>query len=76
MDNNIKALQNLYVALGGSLDDVANITTIPEMINKLATIVPTALAGVLPAVTKEEEGKVLKVDSNGKWAVGTDEIQA
>lgn len=76
MDNNIKALQNLYVALGGSLDDVANIVTIPEMINKIATIVPTALAGVLPAVTKTDEGKVLKVDSNGKWAVGTDEIQA
>ena len=23
-----------------------------------------------------DEGKVLKVDSNGKWAVGTDNIEA
>lgn len=37
MDNTITALQNLYVALGGDLDDVANINIIPDMINAIAT---------------------------------------
>lgn len=37
MDTTIMALQNLYVALGGELSDVANIVTIPDMINAIAT---------------------------------------
>lgn len=37
MDNTITALQNLYVALGGTASDVANITIIPDMINAIAT---------------------------------------
>lgn len=75
MDNIIKALQNLYVALGGDADDVADISLTPDMINAIATVSATALGAVLPAVTAEDNGKVLKV-VNGKWAVGTDEIQA
>lgn len=76
MDRTVDALKNLYVALGGSADDVVNITLIPDMINAIATVagaVATA-AGTseLPAVTTSDNGKVLKVAS-GKWAVGTDE---
>lgn len=46
MENTIKALQNLYVALGGALTDtyeniadgapVANLVLIPDMINAIA----------------------------------------
>ncbi len=36
MDNTITALQNLYVALGGTASDVANVTIIPDMINAIA----------------------------------------
>lgn len=75
MDNIIKALQNLYVALGGDADDVEDISLTPDMINAIATVSATALGAVLPAVTADDNGKVLKV-VNGKWAVGTDEIQA
>lgn len=64
--NTVEALQALYVAFGGNIEDVANITTIPEMINALATIVPSALS-VLPKVTSSDNGKVLTV-VNGKWA--------
>ena len=44
MDNTIIALQNLYVALGGSAEDVANISIIPDMINAIATQAAAALA--------------------------------
>lgn len=75
MDTTVEALKNLYVALGGSADDVANISLIPDMINKIATVAATATAPELPKVTAADNGKVLKVAS-GKWAVGTDEIEA
>lgn len=71
MDNTITALKALYVALGGTASDVANITLIPDMINAIATVAATATAAELPAVTTADNGKVLKV-ANGKWAVGTD----
>lgn len=48
MDNTIIALQNLYVAMGGALTDtyedisdgasVANLVTIPDMINAIAEL--------------------------------------
>ena len=66
MDNNITALQGLYVALGGDISDVENITTIPEMINAIATVVPTS-ASLLPEVTADDDGKVLTV-VDGAWA--------
>lgn len=70
---NVEALKNLYVALGGSADDVANIGTISDMITAITTQVTTA--GIaekeLPTVDTDDNGKVLKVVS-GKWAIGTD----
>jgi hypothetical protein len=45
------------------------------MIEAIATVAATATAPELPKVTTSDNGKVLKV-AEGKWAVGTDEIQA
>lgn len=66
MDTTVKALQNLYVALGGSADDVANVTLIPDMINAIATVAATAVAAELPKVTSSNNGQVLTVEG-GKW---------
>jgi hypothetical protein len=35
---NVEALKELYVALGGEADDVANVTTIAEMISEIAKV--------------------------------------
>lgn len=69
MDTNVQALKNLYVALGGDLSTVANLTTSSEVINAIAGL--SASETKLPAVTAEDNGKVLKV-VEGKWALGTD----
>lgn len=67
MDNNITALQGLYVALGGDADDVANMTTIPELINAIATVATGVAGATLPEVSSADDGKILKV-VNGAWA--------
>lgn len=71
MDNTITALKNLYVALGGTAADVANINIIPAMINAIATqaaaVVTAANAKELPSVSSTDNGKLLTVVS-GKWA--------
>ena len=72
---NVEALKALYKALGGDDSDVAEINTIADMIAEIAVVAAAATAPELPAVTSAENGKVLKV-ANGKWAIGTDEIQA
>lgn len=70
MDNTIDALRNLYVALGGSADDVANLVIIPDLINAIATQAATVTAAAntseLPKVTSSDNGKVLEV-VGGKW---------
>lgn len=75
MDTTVVALRNLYVALGGDADDVANLVIIPDLINAIATqaatVVTAANASELPAVTATDNGKVLKV-VDGEWAVGAD----
>lgn len=73
MDNNIKALQNLYVALGGDIDDVTDVNTNADMINAIAGIAATIKG--LPAVKASDNGKILKV-VEGEWALADDEIQA
>lgn len=72
MDNTITALQNLYVALGGTRADVADIVLIPDMVNAIATqattVVAAANAKELPTVSAEtDNGKVLTV-VEGAWA--------
>lgn len=71
MDNTLDALRNLYVALGGDADDVADLVIIPDLINAIATHVASGRAAELPAVTTSDNGKVLKVVA-GQWAIGTD----
>ena len=66
----VDALKALYVALGGSADDVAGLTLIPDVISKIATqaavVTAAANAKELPAVTSSNNGQVLTVDG-GKW---------
>ena len=66
MGTTVEALKALYVALGGKAADVANITLIPDMINKIAVVAATATAAELPKVTSSNNGQVLTVDG-GKW---------
>ena len=49
MNTTIEALQKLYVALGGTAADVANITIIPDMINAIAELVKDGLPAVVAA---------------------------
>lgn len=44
MDTTVIALRNLYVALGGTASDVADLVIIPDLINAIAEQVETALA--------------------------------
>ena len=68
MDNTITALQNLYVALGGSSSTVANITIIPDMINAIATLISSGGGARLPEVSASNNGQILTV-SSGEWTV-------
>ena len=70
MDNTIIALKNLYVALGGDADDVVNIVIIPDMINAIAALITSGATKELPAVTTDDNGKLLTV-SSGKWVAAT-----
>lgn len=63
---NVEGLKEIYAALGGNLDDVENITTIPNMLSEIA-VYAQAAAAELPAVKTADNGKLLTVVS-GKWA--------
>ncbi len=82
MKTTVEALKALYVALGGQLTDtyediaggvaVSEYVLIPDVIEAISQVVTGA---ELPAVTAEDNGKVLKV-VDGEWAVGEDNITA
>lgn len=82
MNTTVEALKGLYAALGGQLTDtydsiaggiaVSNYSLIPDCIKAITQVVTGA---ELPAVTAEDNGKVLKV-VDGEWAVGEDNITA
>jgi hypothetical protein len=67
MDNTLDALRALYVALGGTASDVADLVIIPDLINAIATLISSGATTELPKVTSSDNGKVLTVVS-GKWA--------
>lgn len=68
----IDALKNLYVELGGNLEDVENINVIPKMIDALSEIAGSTIE--LPGVTAEDNGDVLTV-VDGKWAKAESESE-
>lgn len=61
----VDALKTLYAALGGDLDDVAELDLIPEVIYAIATLVEAQPK--LPEVEDTDEGKVLTVSAAGEW---------
>ena len=75
----VQALRTVYVALGGTGTDIPDNMEIPTAIAKTAIVAAAVKAAAdakeLPAVTAANNGAVLKV-IEGKWAIGTDEIQA
>lgn len=66
----VDALIALYAALGGSASDVADLNVIPDVINKIAQHIASGGAAELPAVTAEDDGKVLTV-VDGEWTAAT-----
>lgn len=63
----VDALKEVYKSLGGSADDVKNMTLNADVIAAIATKVAGA-GSVLPTVAVGDAGKVLTVNSEGKWA--------
>lgn len=76
MNTTVIALQNLYVALGGSLTDtyediadgiaVSNYVVIPDMINAMSKLTIGGRGASLPTVTASDNGDVLTV-VDGAW---------
>lgn len=68
---NLDQLKAIYAALGGSAATVADLTdnaaVLAQIALQAATVATAATTAELPAVKKADEGKVLTVDSNGKW---------
>lgn len=65
---NVEALKALYVAMGGDIDDVADLTLNAEVITALADVASELVGALLPEVDATDNGKVLKV-VDGKWEV-------
>lgn len=63
----VDALKEVYKSLGGSADDVADMTLNADVLAAIATKVAGA-GSTLPAVTIADAGKVLTVNAEGKWA--------
>ena len=63
----VDALKEVYTSLGGSADDVANMTLTADVIVAIAAAIAGA-GSALPAVTAADAGKVLTVNSDGEWA--------
>lgn len=71
---NIDALAAVYAALGGS-DPVPDGATNADVIAMIARAIDSGAAGVLPAVTARDDGKVLTV-VDGKWAAAPPQASA
>ena len=61
----VEALKDLYVALGGKEQDVANLVLNPDVIEKIAAAAGDAVKPELPSLTGNA-GKVLKVDADAE----------
>lgn len=67
MNLTVEALKELYIALGGSAPNVADITLIPDMIKAIAAHISGGGVAELPSVTTADNGKVLTV-VEGEWS--------
>lgn len=61
----IEALFDLYEALGGDVDSISTLETIPELLEEISEIAGSTIE--LPGVTASDNGDVLTV-VGGKWA--------
>lgn len=68
----LDALKEVYKSLGGSAEDVANMTLTADVIAAIATKVAGS-GSVLPSVDAEDNGKRLAVVS-GEWAAASAEL--
>lgn len=73
MNTTVEALKALYVALGGTAADVADIVLIPDMIKAIAAVAENVAAAGLPAVDADDNGKIMKV-VDGEWQLANDAI--
>lgn len=71
MGTNLDQLKAIYVALGGTAADVADLTAnaavLAQIAVQAAVVATAATTAELPAVKTADNGKVLTV-VNGKWA--------
>lgn len=67
MNLTVDALKELYIALGGTAANVADITLTPDMIKAIAAHISGGGAAELPNVTVADNGKVLTV-VEGEWS--------
>lgn len=71
--SNVQALKSLYVALGGTAADVADLDQNADVIAAIANLITNG--GItLPAVSASDNGKVLKV-VDGEWDLANDNIE-
>lgn len=61
----IEALFDLYEALGGDVDEISTLETIPELLEEISEVAGSTIE--LPGVTASDNGNVLTV-VDGKWA--------
>ena len=61
----IEALFDLYQALGGDVDEISTLETIPELLEEISEVAGSTIE--LPGVTASDNGDVLTV-VDGKWA--------
>ena len=72
MNTTIEALQNLYTVLGGTASEVAEITTIPDMIHAIAGLSSVKASGTLSI--NEDDELIIASENTIKLQTG-DELQ-
>ena len=75
MNTTVNALKRLYVAQGGSAEDVENITTIPEIIDALAGVAGLKDVTITPAAqTNEYWGTLVSAMQSDDLAIANGKI--
>lgn len=58
MNTTVESLQALYVAKGGDISEVQNLTTIPGMIDAIASMTESSTEGSVP-ITSDEVDNII-----------------